>query len=139
MSGAQDLERLRRRIAEFAAARDWEQFHTPKNLAMALIAEAAELIEHFQWLTPEQSAELPADTRAEVAAELADILIYLTRMADRLDVDLLDAAFAKMDANESRYPAALVRGDARRANEYPAEERARHAAGGAPDRGRDDP
>ena len=130
------LEALRRRVAEFAAARDWEQFHTPKNLAMALIAEAAELVEHFQWLTPEQSRSLPADKRDEVAAELADILIYLVRTADRLDVDLLDAAFAKMQANERRYPAALVRGDARRAGDYPAEERERHAG---ESRGRDDP
>ena len=133
-----DLEQLRRRVAAFAAERDWDQFHTPKNLAMALIAEAAELVEHFQWLTPEQSATLAPERRAEVATELADILIYLVRMADRLDVDLLAAAFAKIEANEHRYPASLVRGDARRASDYPAADRARHTAGDAPARGRDE-
>lgn len=115
----EDLERLRQELARFAAARDWEQFHTPKNLAMALIAEAAELVEHFQWLTPEQSAELASDKREAVAHELADILLYLVRMADRLDIDLLRAAFDKLALNERRYPAEQVRGDARRAGEYP--------------------
>ncbi len=112
------LEHLRVRLAEFAAARDWEQFHTPKNLAMALAGEAGELLEHFQWLTPEQSAALGPERRREVAHELADILIYLVRMADRLGVDLLNAAREKIALNESRYPAERVRGDARRASEY---------------------
>ena len=140
MSGPPErsLAALRRRVAGFAEARDWEQFHTPKNLAMALIAEAAELVEHFQWLTPEQSLALPAHKRAEVAEELADILIYLVRAADRLDVDLLDSAFAKMDANERRYPARLVRGDARRAGEYSEPEREQHDAADSDGRGRDD-
>lgn len=112
------LEQLRARLAEFATARDWEQFHTPKNLAMALAGEAGELIEHFQWLTPEQSAALGPERRREVAHELADILIYLIRLADRLGVDLLDATHEKIALNESRYPAERVRGDARRASEY---------------------
>lgn len=130
------LEDLRRRAAEFADARDWQQFHTPKNLSMALIAEAAELVEHFQWLTAEQSLALADAKREVVAGELADILIYLVRTADRLEVDLLEAAFAKMDANERRYPVGLVRGDARRAGEYSARER-QQAPGGA-GRGRDE-
>ena len=113
-----NLEQLRARLAEFARARDWEQFHTPKNLAMALAGEAGELLEHFQWLTPEQSAALGPERRREVAHELADILIYLIRLADRLGVDLLDATHEKIALNESRYPAERVRGDARRASEY---------------------
>jgi NTP pyrophosphatase (non-canonical NTP hydrolase) len=112
------LERLRRRLAGFAAERDWDQFHSPKNLAMALIAEAAELVEHFQWLTEEQSRSLPPAKLAEVEQELADILIYLIRAADKLGVDLIDAAYAKVALNEARYPAEKVRGDARRAGEY---------------------
>jgi NTP pyrophosphatase (non-canonical NTP hydrolase) len=112
------LERLRRRLAEFAAARDWDQFHTPKNLAMALAGEAGELLEHFQWLTPEQSRALPAQRRVQVAHELADILIYLIRLADKLQVDLLAATRDKVALNETRYPVEKVRGDARRASEY---------------------
>lgn len=112
------LDELSRRLVEFARARDWEQFHSPKNLAMALIAECAELVEHFQWLTEEQSYALPADKRDEVALELADILIYLVRCAQRLDVDLLAAAQRKIALNEARYPVERVRGDARRASEY---------------------
>jgi len=115
---ADSLDRLQERLRQFAQARDWEQFHTPKNLAMALIAEAAELVEHFQWLTPEQSQSLPPDKLEEVARELADILIYTVRAADRLGIDLIAAAGRKMDLNERRYPADQVRGDARRASEY---------------------
>ena len=114
----EDLEALRLRVAAFAAARDWDQFHAPKNLAMALIAECAELVEHFQWLSAEDSAALTKEKRAAVRLELADVLIYLVRIADKLDVDLLDAAQEKIAINEKRYPAAQVRGDARRASEY---------------------
>lgn len=114
------VEALRRKVAAFATARDWDQFHTPKNLAMALIAEAAELVEHFQWLTGEQSQHLPADKVEAVSQELADVLIYLVRIADKLGVDLMQAAERKMALNEQRYPADQVRGDARRAHEYTA-------------------
>ncbi|MCG3202259.1 MAG: hypothetical protein NFCOHLIN_02139 [Gammaproteobacteria bacterium] len=113
-----ELGGLRDRLREFARARDWDQFHTPKNLSMALIAEAAELVEHFQWLTPEQSADLPPEKIAAVRHELADIFVYLVRLADKLDVNLLAAAEEKMAINERRYPADRVRGDARRAAEY---------------------
>lgn len=113
-----NLEDLRQRLAEFAAAREWDQFHSPKNLSMALIAEAAELVEHFQWLTEEQSHALPADKLQAVRHELADILIYLIRTADKLGVDLIAAAYEKIAINEQRYPADKVRGDARRATEY---------------------
>ena len=112
------LESLRVRLRQFARARDWDQFHSPKNLSMALIAEAAELVEHFQWLTEEQSRSLPPERLQEVALELADILIYLIRIADKLGVDLIDAAHRKIAVNETRYPADQVRGSARRAAEY---------------------
>ena len=115
---ADSLDQLSRRLVAFARARDWEQFHSPKNLAMALIAECAELVEHFQWLTEAQSYALPPDKKDEVALELADILIYLLRCAERLDVDLLAAAHRKIALNEARYPVERVRGDARRASEY---------------------
>nr|VFJ88678.1 MAG: NTP pyrophosphatase, house-cleaning of non-canonical NTPs [Candidatus Kentron sp. H]VFJ90788.1 MAG: NTP pyrophosphatase, house-cleaning of non-canonical NTPs [Candidatus Kentron sp. H]VFJ96924.1 MAG: NTP pyrophosphatase, house-cleaning of non-canonical NTPs [Candidatus Kentron sp. H] len=113
-----NLENLRQRLAEFAAARDWDPFHSPKNLAMALIAEAAELIEHFQWLTQAQSKALAPDTLEAARLELADILIYLIRLADKLGVDLIEAANDKIALNETRYPAEKVRGSARRAGEY---------------------
>ena len=113
-----DLDALRRRLAAFAADRDWDQFHAPKNLAMALIAECAELVEHFQWLTAAQSAALTPERKAAVRLELADVLIYLVRIADKLDIDLVAAARDKIAINEKRYPADKVRGDARRASEY---------------------
>jgi len=115
---ADSLEQLRRKLAEFASRRAWEPFHSPKNLSMALIAEAAELVEHFQWLSDEQSRELPAGTLAEVRLELADILIYLVRTADQLGVDLVAAAADKIALNEQRYPEEKVRGKAKRACEY---------------------
>ncbi len=113
-----DLEGLRQRLAAFAAVRDWDQFHAPKNLAMALIAECAELVEHFQWLTEEQSITLTPEKIAAVRLELADILIYLVRISDKLNIDLLTAARDKIAINEERYPVEKVRGDARRASEY---------------------
>jgi len=112
------LQRLSDRLRDFARERDWEQFHSPKNLAMALIAEAAELVEHFQWLSEEQSYQLPPDKKREVAMELADILIFLLRCAERLGIDPVAAAWQKIEINERRYPAKKVRGDARRASEY---------------------
>lgn len=113
-----NLDQLSARLQAFAEARDWEKFHSPKNLSMALAGEAGELLEHFQWLTEEQSGQLEAAKRDAVALEMADILIYLLRLAERLDIDLLDAAKRKVAINERRYPADRVRGDARRADEY---------------------
>ena len=113
-----ELESMRARLRRFAGERDWDQFHSPKNLSMALIAEAAELVEHFQWLTEEQSAQLPPERLQEVETELADIFIYLIRMADKLGVDLLAAAERKMDINEAKYPADKVRGSAKKYTEY---------------------
>lgn len=113
-----DLGELRDRLRRFAQERDWDQFHSPKNLSMALIAEAAELVEHFQWLTEEESRALPPDARAKVADELADVLVYLVRIADRLDIDLLAATARKLADNEAKYPAARVRGSAKKYSDY---------------------
>ena len=107
-----------RRLNTFAQERDWDQFHSPKNLSMALMVEAGELMEHFQWLTQEQSQKLAPDKLAEVEHELADILIYLTRLAAKLNVDLFAAARNKMDLNEKKYPAETVRGSAKKYTEY---------------------
>ena len=112
------LTELQRRVAAFAAARDWDQFHSPKNLAMALSVEAAELVEEFQWLTEQQSRALDADRRERVRLEMADVLIYLLRIADKLDIDLARAAADKLVLNEQKYPADRVRGSSRKYTEY---------------------
>lgn len=112
------LSALKARLAKFASDRDWDQFHSPKNLSMALIAEAAELVEHFQWLTEEQSQQLNPEKKNEVAMELADIFIFLIRVADKLEIDLADSAWKKIAINEERYPADKVRGSAKRGSEY---------------------
>jgi len=107
-----NLEDLKIRLRRFAEVREWERFHTPKNLSMALIVEAAELVELFQWLTPDESEHLTPNTQRAVEEEMADILIYLTRLADLLGVDLIDAASRKIELNERKYPAHEVRGTA---------------------------
>lgn len=112
------LDDLNARLLAFARARDWERFHSPKNLAMALAGETGELLEHFQWLTEAQSQSLPKAKREQVAHEMADILIYLIRLSERLGIDLLAAADEKITINERRYPVERVRGDARRAGDY---------------------
>jgi NTP pyrophosphatase (non-canonical NTP hydrolase) len=109
-----DLKLLRDELRAFAAERDWEQFHSPKNLTMALMVEAAELMEHFQWLTETESDHLTDETRQAVRDELADILLYLVRLSDRLDVDLREAALHKLEKNALKYPAELVRGSAKK-------------------------
>lgn len=111
------LEYTRHRLAQFAKARDWERFHSPKNLIMALIGEAAELAEHFQWLTEEQSRNLTSEQLHHVSLEMADVLIYLVRAADQLDVDLINAAAKKIDINEGRFPVEKVRGRAVRGHQ----------------------
>ena len=113
----QSLNQIKTRLRNFAAERDWDQFHSPKNLAMALIVEAAELVEHFQWLTEEQSQTLPPDKLAEVEQEIADIQIYLIRLADKLGVDMEKAVNAKIELNEKKYPADKVRGSAVKYND----------------------
>ena len=107
-----DLQALRSELDRFVAERDWDQFHTPKNLAMALIAEAAELLEHFQWLTPEQSCDLPPHSRAEVELEIADVLLFLLRLCDKLNIDPLQAAHKKLELNALKYPVDKARGRA---------------------------
>ena len=99
-----DLADLRATLREFAAARDWRQFHTPKNLAMAMIVEVAELVEHFQWATPEQSLSPAPEKLAEIRDEVADVLIYLTELADVLDIDMIAAAREKIAKNAVKYP-----------------------------------
>lgn len=106
------LETLRTRIREFALARAWERYHTPKNLVMALSVEAAELQEPFQWLTPEQSLALTPAQHEAVRQEIADVLIYLTRLADLLDIDLLEAAADKLALNARKYPVEQAYGNA---------------------------
>jgi NTP pyrophosphatase (non-canonical NTP hydrolase) len=118
-SGAmRDLADLKQRLRVFVAERDWDQFHSPKNLAMALSVEASELVELFQWLTEAESAAPDAERRRRAADELADVLVYLVRIADRLDIDLLQAADEKLRSNAVKYPAERVRGQARKYDEY---------------------
>nr|WP_314546897.1 nucleotide pyrophosphohydrolase [uncultured Massilia sp.] len=113
-----ELERLRGIVRAFVDERDWDQFHAPKNLAAALTVEAAELLEHFQWLRDGGRDELGEDKLREVRHEMADVLVYLVRLADKLDVDLFAAVEEKMVLNRAKYPAEQVRGDARKYHEY---------------------
>jgi dCTP diphosphatase len=113
-----DLEELRVRINNFANERDWNQFHSPKNLSMALIVEAGELVEQFQWLKESESHNLSSEKLAAVEEEIADIFVYLIRIADQLDINLVSAAKKKIELNESKYPAEKVRGSARKYTEY---------------------
>jgi dCTP diphosphatase len=118
--GARDaLEELTQELRRFAQERDWRQFHSPKNLACALSVEAAELLEHFQWLTEAQSDDLSGDKRSAVGSEMADILLYLLQLADRLQIDLAAAAREKLALNERRYPVDRSRGSSRKYNEPP--------------------
>lgn len=109
-----DVEALQEEIGEFAAERDWEQFHTPKNLAMALAGEAGELLEEFQWLTPEESQQLSDDPEAlgRVEEEIADIQIYLLRLTEKLDIDLEEAVRHKLAENAEKYPVSVAKGNA---------------------------
>ncbi|MER5665191.1 nucleotide pyrophosphohydrolase [Streptomyces mirabilis] len=101
-----DVAKLQRRLAEFAAARNWQQYHTPKNLVAALSVEASELVEIFQWLTPEESARVmdDADAAHRVTDEVADVLAYLLQLCEVLGIDALAALDAKIDRNERRFP-----------------------------------
>jgi NTP pyrophosphatase (non-canonical NTP hydrolase) len=111
-----DIPALQQQLADFSAERDWDQFHSPKNLAMALAAEAGELLEVFQWLSEQQSERLNPATKRAAAQELADVLIYLLRLADRLDVDLETAVADKIRINAAKYPVALAKGNATKAS-----------------------
>jgi len=114
---AKDLEELRAKLREFTDARDWDQFHSPKNLAMALSAEAGELLEIFQWLTEEHSRAPDAKSKDAARDEIADVLLYLIRLADQLDIDPVAEAHRKLAANEKKYPADKARGNAKKYTE----------------------
>jgi dCTP diphosphatase len=111
------LEQLAESVREFGRARDWQLYHTPKNLAAALIVEAAELLEPFQWLTPEQSLDLPAAKKEAVRQEMADVLIYLVSLANCLEIDLLKAAEDKLAINAAKYPVEKAKGSCAKSHE----------------------
>jgi NTP pyrophosphatase (non-canonical NTP hydrolase) len=123
-----NLDALRSALRAFAAERDWDQFHSPKNLSMALSVEVAELVEHFQWLTEDESRVLPPATAEQVAEEIADIQIYLVRLADKLGVDIDAAVAAKLELNRARYPADQARGSAAKYTRYEREASGGHDA-----------
>lgn len=113
-----NINSIKQRLREFSQKRDWDQFHSPKNLSMALSVEVAEIVEHFQWLTEEQSSNLSQNKLEKVKTELADSMIYLICLADKLDIDLLDAALNKIEVNERKYPVDKVKGNANKYTEY---------------------
>ena len=113
-----ELENLKVKLKQFADERDWDQFHSPKNLSMALSVEASELLECFQWLTQEQSENLSSEQLSAVIDEIADVQVYLLRLATKLDVNILDAVAQKMLKNAAKYPADIVRGSAKKYNQY---------------------
>lgn len=112
------LTQLRDAIREFTRERDWDQFHTPKNLAASVSIEAGELLEQFQWLQSGEASELGAARLTEVRHEMADVFVYLIRLADKLDIDLASAVLEKLALNRAKYPAEKVKGDARKYDEY---------------------
>lgn len=114
---ADSLDQLAQRLRAFAQARDWGQFHSPKNLASALIVEAGELLEHFQWLTEDQSRNLDAVKKQEVAMEMADVLLYLIQMGNELGVNVVEAAQQKIDLNDQKYPVDQAKGSSKKYNE----------------------
>lgn len=113
-----DLNEIKEKLRQFAMARDWDQFHSPKNLSMALAGEVGELIELFQWLTEEQSNNLSREQYVAVEEEVADVFLYLLRLADKLGVDLLKAANNKIVINEQKYPVDKVKGSSKKYTEY---------------------
>ncbi len=117
------LAELTAAVNRFAEQRDWDQFHNPKNLSMALIVEAAELVEHFQWLTHQQSNTLDEAQQEAVAMEMADVLIYLVRMAAQMDINLLKAAEKKLVLNEKKYPVEQVKGCSDKYTRYQREQK----------------
>ena len=112
-----ELIKLRDALRQFAHARDWDQFHSPKNLAAALSVEAAELLEHFQWLSEDESKNLSAESRHAVSLEAADVLLYLIRLSDKLSIDLIAAAKEKMLLNTEKYPIDKARGSSKKYDE----------------------
>jgi NTP pyrophosphatase (non-canonical NTP hydrolase) len=116
MMSAEILE-LQASLRAFAEEREWDQFHSPKNLASALSVEAAELLEHFQWLTEDQSRSVPDDKREAIAEEVADVLLYLLQLADKLGIDPVQAAQKKMQANTIKYPVERAKGTSKKYSE----------------------
>jgi dCTP diphosphatase len=112
------LEELRGALRRFASDRDWDQFHSPKNLAIALSVEAAELLEHFQWTLDADPTSLAPDRHAKVQEEIADVLLYLVRLADKLNIDLLAAATEKLQINAAKYPVEKARGSSKKYTEF---------------------
>ncbi len=112
------MEQLKERMADFVRERDWEQYHTPKNLSMSIAIEAAELMEHFQWLTVEESQNLQPEALTDIGEELADIVIYSLSMAKALNLDLAETVSKKMDKNILKYPTDKVRGKAHKYTWY---------------------
>jgi dCTP diphosphatase len=116
--GRDSVDDLRNAIRVFIGASDWEQFHSPKNLAMALSVEVSEIVENFQWLTEEEGRNLPPEKLAKIREEIGDVMIYLTEFADKLAIDPVEAAKSKMTINGQKYPAELVKGKASKYTEY---------------------
>jgi dCTP diphosphatase len=112
-----ELDELRDVLRHFTTDRAWDQFHSPKNLAISLSVEASELLEHFQWLSESESAALAPEARARVREELADVLLYLIRLADKLDLDLIECAREKLRLNAAKYPVEKARGNAKKYTE----------------------
>ena len=112
------MNELIKKIRKFREERDWDQYHSPKNLVMALMVEVGELVEQFQWLTQEQSSTLPPDKLAEVKEEIGDVLIYLVNLCDKLGIDPMQAAFDKLEKNREKYPASMVKGKSLKYSEY---------------------
>jgi NTP pyrophosphatase (non-canonical NTP hydrolase) len=116
-NGNEHISELREALRLFASQRDWDQFHSPKNLAIALSVEAAEILEHFQWLSDEESRTLPRDKVAKVREEIADVFLYLIRLSDKLDIDLMSAARDKLSINAQKYPISKARGSSKKYTE----------------------
>jgi dCTP diphosphatase len=115
---ADSIDALRARVNDFVEQRDWVQFHSPKNLAMAMIVEAAEVVEHFQWMTEQESRQLDQSTKEKVGHELADTLVYLMRIAEVCGIDLIAAANAKIDLNAQKYPVDKCKGSNAKYTDY---------------------
>jgi dCTP diphosphatase len=113
-----ELEKIAEALELFAKKRDWNQFHSPKNLSMALSVEVAELVEEFQWLSEEQSKQIASDKLAKVKDEIGDVFIYLIRLSSKLNIDLIAAANDKMSKNEQKYPIDKAKGNAKKYTEF---------------------
>ncbi|MCX7793041.1 MAG: nucleotide pyrophosphohydrolase [Thermodesulfovibrionales bacterium] len=112
------MHELIKRLRTFAEERDWEKFHSPKNLSMALSVEASEIVELFQWLTEEESYALSPEKIQQLKEEIGDVMIYLTKLADKFGIDPVGAAMEKIEINEKKYPADIVKGMAKKYDEY---------------------